>query len=400
MARSFKILPKNYLEDWGEMEAWAEGTGSAPTGWTRGTNPTVSRESTNFKFGLYSARVIGSSGALGGIYRTIPNGDDYAGRTFRLGVWAKSSSTGPYIEINDGVANVTYHIDGTNAFVFHTTPSIKLDKNATQITVGLWASLNSTCYYDGAVLCEGEDLFTDFADGKILISDYGPRLDIRADDYEVSQKEGSLVVDTHRTGRPIRIRGTVGGSDVNSTRTHFDNLMKGLMSWRTDEKRTLYLFDDRCQDVFCQGVDSDFVRGANLMNYSVNLLNPDASTRYISKLRSRTVISATVQEFNLTYSGSSESLPVISFIANQGSTITTCQLENMTTGETLAYTGTVPTNVALDIDSALGTVFNSSVNRLSDYGSSDFIKLVRGTNYFRYSGTVCQINIDYFERYL
>ena len=400
MARSFKILPKNYLSDWGDMESWALGTGSAPTGWTRGTTANISQEATNIKFGSYSAEIIGSTGALGGMYRTIPNGSDLAGRTFTLGVWGRSSSTGPYIEINDGVSSKTYHLNGLNAFAFATTASLKLDKNATQLTVGLWSTINATAWYDGAVLCEGENLFTDLADGNIIVSNWSPELSMRSDTFMVSQREGSIVLDTHRTGRPERLQGTVVGSDVNSTRIHFDNLMKGVLAWRTDELRTLYMFDDRCQDIFLSGISHDFVRGANMINYNLSMVNPEGVTRFINKLRSRTVVSATVQEFNLTYNGTAESLPIISFIANQGSALTTCQLENMTTGETLAYTGTVPSGVALDIDSSLGTVKNSSVDRIADYGTSDFIKLVRGTNYFRYSGTVCQIHIDYFERYM
>lgn len=398
--KSFKILPKNLLSDWGEMEAWAESVSSAPTGWNIGTTAAIARESTNIKFGSFSARVIGSTGALGGIYRTIPNGDDYAGRTFTLGVWGKSTSTGPYIELHSGISSKTYHLDGLNAFSFFTTPSFQIEKTATQLTVGLWASINATAYFDGAVLCEGENLFTDLADGNILVSDWSPALEVRSDVFEVAGREGAIVPDVHRKGRPEKLRGTVVGSDVASTRTHFDNLVRSLISWRPDEKRTLYMFDDRCQDVFLQGLSYDYVRGANMIEYQVNLVNPEAVTRFIGKLRSRSITTGTAYEFNLNYNGTAESLPLISFLANQGSAITTCQLENMTTGDTMAYTGTVPTSVALDINSLTGSVLNSSVNRIADFGTSDFLKLVRGTNRFRFSGTPCQINIDYFENYL
>lgn len=399
MARSLKILPYNYLGDWGEFEAWAEGASSSPSGWIKGSTPGVLQESTQIKFGNYSARLIGSS-AIAGIYRTIPNGTEYQGRTFSLGAWGKSASTGPYIEINDGVSSKTYHLDGTNAFTFRTTAPFKLDKANTQFTIGLWASANATAYYDGVVLCEGENLFTDLADGNILVANWEPVLNLRSDDFETSNKDGSIVPDVRRRARPIRIKGTIAGSDVNSTRTHFDNFMRSMLSWKTDEQRTIYLFDDRCADVYLQNVNHDFVRGANMVNYVASVINPDASERYIAKLRSRTVITATIQEFNLTYNGTADTLPFFQFAANQGSTITTCRLENMTTGENLAYTGTVPSGAALDIDMLEGTIFNNGVNSISQYGTSDFIRLVRGVNYFRYVGTQCTILCDYFERYL
>ncbi len=403
MATSFKILPKNYLKDWGEFESWAAGSASAPDGWISASTPALSQESTNIKFGSYSARVIGTNalGAVAGIYCTVPNGTNYQGRTFKLGIWGKSSSTGPYIELNDGVNSQTVHLDGLNAFSFFTTPGMKLDINATQIRVNLFASINATAYFDGAVLCEGEDLFTSLVDGNILVDKWTPTLNMKQDQYEISQREGSFIPDNHLQSRSIRVGGTVAGSDVQSTRTNFDNLMKSMLAWQTDEKRHIYLYDDRVSDVFLKSLDWDYVgRNLQMIKYNIQLSAPDSTTRYINRFRKRQVTAGTATEFNFVYNGNSFSLPVISFIANQGSAITTCQLQNLTTGETIAYVGTVPTNVALDIDCDLGTVFNSSVSDFPNFGTSDFIKLVRGTNYFRFAGTPCQINIDYFERYL
>lgn len=402
MSTSFKILPNNYLKDWGEFESWASGSSSAPDGWIVATSPTLSQESTNVKFGSYSLCIVGSNGAgVGGIYRTIPNGSDYSGRTFKLGVWGKSSSTGPYIELNDGVSSNTVHLDGSNAFIFTTTPAMKLDINTTQIRINLFASQSSTAYFDGAVLCEGEDLFTSLVDGNILVDRWNPSLNMKQDQYEISQREGSLITDNHLQSRNIRFGGTVAGSDVKSTRTHFDNLMKSILAWQTNEKRHIYLYEDRVKDVFLKSIDWDYTgRNCQMIKYNVQLSCPDSTSRYFSRLRSRTITTGTALEFNIPYNGNAFSLPAISFIANQGSNITTCQLQNLTTGETMAYVGTIPQNISLDIDCFEGTVFNSSVSDFSNFGTSDFIKLIRGTNYFRYYGTPCQINIDYFERYL
>ena len=405
MGKAFKILPKNYLADWGEFESWAAGGNSSPDGWISASSPfLISSTTSNIKFGVYSALLVGSA-ALGasstgvaGIYRTIPDGDDYQGRTFRLGVWAKSASTGPYIEINDGVTSKTVHLDGSNAFVFTTTPVHKVDYAATQIRINLYATKAATAYFDGAVLCEGEDLFTTF-ENNIDVSDFQPSLNMKQDQYEIAQREGSFIPDNHLQSRNIRLRGQLVGSDVNSARTNFDVLMESLVAWQSTEKRHLYLYDDRVMDVFLKNFDWNYENGLSFIKYNLQFSVPDSTTRYINKYRKRTVIAASVTEFNLSYNGNFESKPVVSFIANQGAAISTCTLENLTTGEALSYVGTVPTGVALDIDCALGSVFNSSVDKVSDF-SGDFMKLVRGTNYFRFSGSNCQINIDYYERYL
>ncbi len=400
MAKAFKILPKNYLEDWGEFESWASGVASAPDGWTVSSSPTIARESTNIKFGSFSARVIGSTGAgIGGLTRTIPDGADYSGRTFKLGVWGQSASTGPYIELNDGVASKTVHLDGSNAFVFYTTPAMKLDYNATQIRINLLGTMNSTSYFDGAVLCEGEDLFTNF-DTNIDISGWRPSLSLKQDQYEISQSEGSFIPETHLQSKNIRVTGQVLGSDVVSARSNFDSLLKSIFPWKPNEKRNLYLYDDRVYEVMLKGFEHEYENGLQYIPFGLQFSNQIANSRSINRYRTRQVIAGTVTEFSVTYNGSAESKPKISFIANQGATITTCVLENLTTQENIVYSGTVPTGVALDIDCALGTIQNSSVNHIANFGTSDFIRLVRGVNYFRFQGSNCTINIDHFERYL
>ncbi len=401
--KAFKILPKNYLNDWGEFESWALGS-TNPDGWIYATSPQIAKETTIIKYGTASARVIGSNGvaSLAGLYRTIQNGTNYAGRTFSLGVWAYSASTGPYIEINDGVSSRTAHLDGLSAFSFFTTPPMKLDYANTQLRINLWASMNATAYFNSAVLCEGESLFVNFYSSppnNIDISDWSPTLNMKQDQYEIANKEGSFIPDSHLQSQVIAVKGQVVGTDVTSGRDNFNTFTKSLMDWQTNQKRHLYLYDDRVIDVFLKSANWNYANGLQMIRFSLQFSAPDAIKRTISKYRSQTITVGTAQEFSVSYNGSADSKPIISFIANQGAAITTCQLKNLTTSEVLAYAGTVPTNVALDIDCDLGTVFNSSVNKISDFGASDFIRLVRGTNYFRYTGNPCTINIDYFEKY-
>ncbi len=391
MAKAFKILPKNYLADWGEFESWSQGTSTNPDGWLSSSSVLAAREGTSFKYGQFSARVIGS-GALGGLQRTVPNGVNYQGRTFSFGVWGKSASTGPYLQINDGIGVKTIHLDGLNAFSFFTTPTIKLDYAATTIELSLMASIGATAYFDGAVLCEGEDLFTNF-DTNIDIAKFSPSLSMKQDQYEISQREGSFIPDNRLQAKTLKLSGHVVGTDVVSTRTNFDTLMRGLLAWQTTEKRNLYLYDDRVAEVFFKGFDWNYKNGLQFIEYDLQFINPDATTRGLSKFRKRQVISGTVTEFNLAYNGNAKSLPLVSFVADQGATITTCILENF------AYVGTVPSGIALDIDCDLGTVLSSSADSLNNW-SGVFMGLVRGTNNLRFSGQNCTINIDYYERFL
>jgi phage-related protein len=300
--------------------------------------------------------------------------------------------------LSDGVSTATAHADGLNAYSFVTTPPFKVDYSATKIQVDLQGFTGDTSLWDGGVLCEGQDLFTNL-DENVAISQYQPSLTMKQDQYEIAQREGSYVPDSHLSARGVRIAGAIYGTDVVSCRTHFDNVMKSIIAWQTDEKRNLYLYEDRVAEVFLKKFDWSYKNGLKDIDFTLSMVIPDSTTRSIGKYRAKQTISGTITEFNVSYKGNALSLPVISFIADQGAAITTCTLENLTTGENFAYTGTVPTNVALDIDCDEGTVLNNGLDKIGQW-SGDFLGLVRGTNYFRFSGSNCTIRVDYFERWM
>lgn len=396
MAKAFKILPKNYLQDWGEFESWAAGTTSVPTGWLASTAATYSQELTNVKYGDFALAIVGGSLPFGGVYQTVPNGDDYAGRTFTFGVWAKCSASSPYIKIGDGVNESTQHLSQVNAFE-EVKVTKQIDPSATQIRVDLVVPSGVTAYFDSGVLCEGQDLFTDF-DSNIDISSWQPLLNLKTDQYEIANREGSFIPEYHLQARSLRIQGNVVGSDVQSCRNNFDNLMKSLLSWQKDEMRHLYLYDDRVIDVFLSTFDWQYINSLSMIKFNMMLLAPETINRSIGRYRTKQTISGTITDFNISYDGNCESKPKVAFVADQGGAISTCTLENLTTGQSMAYTGTVPTGVALNIDCNLGTVENSSIDKIGDF-SGDFIALVRGTNYLRFTGSNCTINIDHFNRW-
>ena len=398
MTIAFKVLPNNYLKEWGEFESWSLGVGSAPDGWLVGSSFLVGSDATNKKYGDYGAYIVGSGGT-GVLYRSVPSGSDYAGRTFKLGFWAKCSSTAPYAQLFDGVNESTVHMDGLNAFAEFTTPILSLDPNATELTVKFFATTGATMYLDSAVLVQGDKLFTAYNDN-IVLNRWQPALNMRADSYEVAGREGSIMPESHLTGRVINASGSVVGSDVVSCRTHFEQLMQSIVDWRRDEKRSMYVNDDRVFDCLLSSFNWDYLNGMKYIRFNMRLSAPEATSRSLNMYRHRQVISASVTEFNLSYGGNEVSKPFISFVADQGGAITTCNLENLTLGENMVYTGTVPSGVSLDVDCFKGSVLASDVDSISNFGGSDFVGIVPGTNYFKFSGSNCTILIDYFYRYL
>lgn len=394
---AFKILPKNYLSEFGEFEAWAAGTNALPSGWLAATACTYIADLTNKKYGSYGLALVNGTQDGGGIYCTIPDGSDYQGRTFKLGFWARAATTQPFILLDDGVSVSTAHLTTLNAWE-EITITKKLDMNATQIKVGLYSpELNSTSYFDSGVLCEGENLFTNLIDDNIAIGKYSPALNLDNEEYQIAGKDEVYVPQSKLKSLSLKMEGSVIGTDFASCRTHFDNLLRSVMAWQKTEKRNLYIYDDRVLEVFLKNFDWNYLNSLKMIKFGLSFLAPNATTHSIGKYRNTQAVSAGTAEFNFAYGGNADCLPKISFIAG-GSDITTCSLQNLTTGESFGYVGTIPANVVLDVDCDLGVVKNSGIDKIADF-TGDFLRLVRGTNYFKFAGSECTIRIDWYDRW-
>ena len=397
MGTAFKILPQNFLNDWGAFESWESGVADVPTGWLASTAATYAQDSTNKKYGNYGLSILGGSFPFGGVYRTIPDGEDYYGKTFKLGIWAKCSASSPYISLHDGVSQSTQHLSTINAW--EELEILKqLDSSNTQIRIDIVVPSGVTAYFDGAVLCEGENLYTTF-DNNIDISNWSPALNIKADEYTIANREGSFIPDYDMGSKRIRVRGNVVGSDPTSARTHLDELLKSLMSWQKTETRDLYLYDDRVLEAFLKSFQWDYVKQLEFIKYDMQFVVPLSVSRYIGKSRTSQVIGAVETTFAIPYLGNAESLPQVKFIADQGGDIATCVLENITTHQSFSFAGLVTTNSALDIDCFAPTVENSGIDKIEDF-TGEFLGLVRGTNYLKFTGSNCTIKVDYWDRWI
>lgn len=397
MGKAFKISPKNLLGDWGDFEDWEDGASNTPTGWTKDGTPTIAQEGTIKKFGNYSLKLIGTSSNQK-LYRAIDNGADYAGRSIKLGIWVYTAGAGVTITIDDGVGTTdsSAHTGG-GSWEFLTVLR-QLDTSATKLQVNLNIPNGITAYFDGCILVEGENLFTDLSSGNFDISEWKPSIDIKITKFDMARKQGIYIPEANFGGRAIKLRGNVIGADSAACRANFDTLIKALNLWKKGDKKDLYLLDDRLLEVFIDDINLDPRAGLNMRQFNISFIAEDPSERFISMLRKKQVISSSPTSFNLSYGGNVESKPIIYFIANQGGDITACVLENLTTGESLSFTGTVSTGNILKIDCRAMEVFNNFVDSIADF-LGDFFNLIPGTNYLKFTGSNCTIKIDWYDRW-
>lgn len=400
-----KINPENLIK-WSNFEDWTEnGTSAAPTGHTlSGASATVARQSSTIKEGSYSAGVT-RVGADATLYHDYPDYLYYLGRKMTFGCWVYATvASRARIAISDGVGTTTssYHTGGSGWEYLTVTRNI--DTSATRVRVEMQVNTgNTTAYFDGGILCEGDTasiILTDYAD----IGIFPQRRRYRIQEYDVVRRDGPLVHGMNYSDFYFNVEGQVLGATATSARTNLDTLAKAIHPFRTTpeqktSKHDLFFYDDRYTRVLIGNFDVDPTAASRILKFKAKMVAIDPFQKYVGWLRSKTSLSASPTTLTLTVSGNMYSLPIITFTP-AGSNMTSCILENLTTGESFNFSGTVTTATDLIIDNDVMTVENNSVYAIASF-AGDFMRLLPGGNELKFTGTTGGIlRIDWQDRWI
>ncbi len=388
------ISPKNLLE-WSSMEDWSLGTSLAPTDHTlTGASATVVRESTIIKRGTYSAAVT-RSGADAVLYSDYSGYLNYLGRTMTYGAWVYATvASRARLQIGDavGTTNSSYHTgDSTWQFL---TVTRQIDSAATRIRCGLEVNTgNTTAYVDGEILVEGYSIFTDLSG---YLEDWKPGKKYRMAKFIVARRPGQIIPYCEHGEKTIAMNGKVYGSTATIARTSFDAMLQAI---GTDEK-DIYLYDDRFSRVFLDSHDHDYIAALRCMKFNLKFTMQNPFEYSTQRYRNLQTISASPTTFTVTSNGNVYTKPKISFVTN-GSNITSLTIENLTTGQTWSWSGTVVNGNTMIVDFDLVTVANNGVDAVQ-YSIGDFpqFRVNSGDNQFKFTGSNCKIYVDYYDRWL
>lgn len=401
-----KILPQNLLEKWSNFEDWESGASAAPTEHTlTGASAAVARESTIIKQGAFSARVT-RSGADASLYHDHPDWQKYLGRRVTFGCWVYATvANRGRIAISDGVSSAQSSLHAGNSQWAFLEVSLNIAVTATrlrfehQVITG-----NTAVYFDGGVACEGDDTFVDLSDGaSFFISRAPSSKDIRMSEYDPSRRDGVILGKPLYDKRTEKMTGQVIGSTAQLARDNFDALKPaiiGLNNLRAaGNLRDLFFYDDR----FLRGQpknwgDDGGQAAKKVFNFDFDFVVPVPFEQFINWTRHVETISASPDSFDVTAGGTIFTKPRIQFITNGGN-ITSCTLENLTTGESVSYVGTVLNTDTLVIDCQNETVENDGVTDLDNH-TGDFPMLLPGVNKLKFTGSNCIIKIDWVKRFL
>ncbi len=397
MATAIKITPKNLIGDFGYCESWSLGTSVAPDGWTMtGTAGSVAREGTIVKFGSYSMKITSGSSSTYSAEYSFSDYSSYKGRTMTFGAYIYCGTADKArISIYDGVStsNSSYHT-GSSTWEY-VSVTAKIDSSATEITLSCEvASTSIAAYFDGGIFVEGETAYIDLS-GEI--EDWKPATKITLSKFELARRDETYIDMESVVSREksISITGNIYKSTAALARSEYDTILQNLFPG----EKWLYLFDDRYIPAVLSSENATYKAALKYLKFSLTFTAPGSFNYYISRLRDTEVISSTPTSFNFSYAGGIFTRPKITFSADQGGDISSCVLQNLTSGEQVSFSDTVSSGNDLVIDCDEQTVKNNGVDSIA-YFAGDFLKLVPGTNYFVFTGSDCTIKIDYYKRWL
>lgn len=388
------ISNKNLLE-WSNMEDWVNGTSSAPTDHTlTGASATVARESSIVKRGTYSAAVtrVGTDCVL---YADYAGYASYLGRKMTFGAWVYATvASRARLQIGDGVTttNSSYHTgDSTWQFL---TVTMDISTVGTRLRCGLEVNTgNTTAYVDGGILVEGASVYTDLS---TYLEEWKPGKKFRMAKFVVARRPGQIIPFSEHGEKTIGLTGKVYGTTQTVARTAFDAMLQAI----SQSEKDLYLYDDRFARVFLDSEDHDYIAALRVMKFNLRMVMQSPFDYSLQKYRSQQSISSSPTTWTITNNGSAYTKPKISFVAG-GSDITALTIENLTTGQTWSWTGTVTAGNTLIIDFDAVTILNNSVDA-TQYSVGDYpqFRIDPGANQIKFTGSNCTIKVDYYERYL
>lgn len=217
--QSGKENPTNLLSN-GDFENWSAGTAVAPDGWaSEGGGIAVAREATIIKQGTYSCKIT-RSGADCDIYR-----NDQAAKgitywksrtvTYSCWVWCDTANTARLGMYDNADHYSAFHSGGSTWELLSITLTMSASSTHLQTRMHVFTN-NTSAYFDGAMLVEGESAFA-FSDkpaGESVLVDYFATSTIVG---WAATPTGNIMV--KKIGKTVFVSYTITGTSNNATTT-------------------------------------------------------------------------------------------------------------------------------------------------------------------------------------
>jgi hypothetical protein len=202
----------------------------------------------------------------------------------------------------------------------------------------------------------------------------------------------------------LSLEGLVVGATPTLARTNLDYVMRAFNPFRINPeqkttKHDIYLYNDRYLRVLINSFDNDPEAAGRVINFRARMTAIQPFHKFINWTRSKTSLSSSPITFTITTVGNIYTLPIITFTP-AGSNMTSCTLENLTSGDSMNYNATVTIAQNLVIDTDLLTVENNTVDDIANF-TGDFMRLLPGDNQIKFTGTTGgTFRIDWQENFL
>jgi hypothetical protein len=239
--------------------------------------------------------------------------------------------------------------------------------------------------------------------GTLAMNDYveafGSSLPSRLNAQAIERRHGVYLADVPvLDGCTLRMKGLVIGSSVDDARSKLQAIAS-IVHYSGEQK--FYYWSDRFWVVTKSQWNYEPLPGSVGTCYAFNLELICADPYLYEDLTKSDiqVPNGSDTPFSVVNDGSMDQYARFTLTADQGSAITTVSIQNVTTGKTFGYGGTVAMGNALIIDPSLWTVTNNAVEDLTNVSGTIQIYLAPGTNSLIFVGSACTLLTEWRNRW-
>lgn len=232
---------------------------------------------------------------------------------------------------------------------------------------------------------------------------FGSQLPSRLNEQSIARRHGVYLADVPLLDKNvIRLKGSVIGSTIDEARTYLQQLATAL---NVLGQQKFYYWSDKFWVATKATWNWEPVPGSPglVHRWQAELHCPDPYLYEDETESDEQDPAGSDLPFALTNAGDADAYPRITFTADKGAAITACQLQNLTTGYTFTYAGTVAIGTALVIDpndATLGaTVKNNGTEDLTNVSGEWPVLLVAGANSMKFVGSACSLKTEWRNRW-
>ena len=231
-----------------------------------------------------------------------------------------------------------------------------------------------------------------FSGTNALISNFNIKAGQRIRQQVIPRKDGAHIEEAFINPLIVNLKGTLSASSAEGLRTKKDDFLNAIAAGT----QQLFIFDDRYIMAQKRSMTIDLIDGMKFLKFNTSFIAQVPFWVAVAISTDAQGITTATLDYDIGFDGSAYFKPLITIDAAEA--LSDISIENVTTGETISYSGVIGSTGQLIIDLDKFTVEKDGADDIANI-SGDFFSLVNGTNNLIYTGGNCTLTLQWNNRW-